>query len=268
MRTKILWGICLGNLFVVFCFFLLYVLGLVPLDDPFAYLIILIIPVIQLCVHSSFFLSVRRAVLFIIISVFFSFASEYIGTHFGAIFGVPYIYKTTTLMIANIPIEVMGFWSFFIYLGYSLTNSLYFGLTGKKVAYSLLTILTLTFLDALFVTAIDLFMDPLHVKMGTWTWLQQGTYFGIPISNFTGWFSVAFLSSGFFRLFMWVKKEKLTRPINSTEYIQPLNYFAFAIGFASFSLTLGMWQLAIIGCLFMLPQAILTLFLLSRKIRI
>ena len=261
-----LWSVCLVNILLVFCFFLSYVLGFVSLSNNLIYSIILVVPVIQLCIHASVYLSMKKALLFIFICILFGFASEYIGTHFGAIFGVPYVYKQTSLMIADIPIEVMGFWSFFIYLGYSLTNSLYFGLTGKTVVKKLTTLLILTIFDALFVTAIDLFMDPLHVQIGTWTWIQQGPYFGIPLSNFSGWFMVAFLSSGLFRILTYQNKSLGKKVIDSTTYIQPINYVTFALGFACFSLTLGMWQLAVIGVIVMAPQGIITLYLLSKRI--
>ena len=42
---------------------------------------------------------------------------------------------------------------------------------------------------ALWVTAIDLVIDPLAVnQFGYWRWFREGIYYGIPFTNFVGWF--------------------------------------------------------------------------------
>jgi uncharacterized membrane protein len=43
-------------------------------------------------------------------------------------------------------------------------------------------------LGALALTAWDLFLDPQMVQEGYWRWMRRGTYRGIPLSNFAGWF--------------------------------------------------------------------------------
>ena len=42
---------------------------------------------------------------------------------------------------------------------------------------------------------LDLVLDPVAVRMGLWTWHQPGGWFGIPYSNFLGWFGVAYVLS-------------------------------------------------------------------------
>jgi uncharacterized membrane protein len=42
-------------------------------------------------------------------------------------------------------------------------------------------------------TAWDLFLDPQMVRLGMWTWAQDGFYRGIPLSNFAGWLLVSAL---------------------------------------------------------------------------
>jgi bisanhydrobacterioruberin hydratase len=49
-------------------------------------------------------------------------------------------------------------------------------------------------LMALWMTAIDLVIDPLAAnQLGYWRWLSAGAYYGIPLSNFAGWFVVSLL---------------------------------------------------------------------------
>ena len=40
-------------------------------------------------------------------------------------------------------------------------------------------------------TAWDLFLDPQMTTEGYWRWPNGGSYRGVPISNFVGWFVVA-----------------------------------------------------------------------------
>ena len=39
----------------------------------------------------------------------------------------------------------------------------------------------------------DLFLDPLATSVHAWTWYRGGVYFGVPLSNFWGWFVVGLL---------------------------------------------------------------------------
>jgi putative membrane protein len=49
-------------------------------------------------------------------------------------------------------------------------------------------------LAALWMTAIDLVIDPLAAnQLGYWRWTGTGAYYGIPASNFAGWFVLSFL---------------------------------------------------------------------------
>ncbi|WP_262379359.1 carotenoid biosynthesis protein [Nonomuraea sp. PA05] len=50
-----------------------------------------------------------------------------------------------------------------------------------------------TFAGAGALTAWDLFLDPQMVRLGLWTWAQDGFYRGIPLSNFAGWLLVSAL---------------------------------------------------------------------------
>lgn len=52
-----------------------------------------------------------------------------------------------------------------------------------------------TALAALLTTATDLIIDPLAAHhFGYWTWAHAGTYYGIPFTNFVGWFITSLLA--------------------------------------------------------------------------
>jgi len=50
-------------------------------------------------------------------------------------------------------------------------------------------------LSALILVWTDLVLDPAAVLLEIWIWVYPGTYYGIPISNYVGWFLTATLAS-------------------------------------------------------------------------
>jgi putative membrane protein len=47
---------------------------------------------------------------------------------------------------------------------------------------------------AIVMTLFDLVIDPLAANtLGYWKWTTAGPYYGVPLSNFAGWFCVSFL---------------------------------------------------------------------------
>jgi putative membrane protein len=52
-----------------------------------------------------------------------------------------------------------------------------------------------TVLAALLTTATDLVIDPLAAnRLGYWKWAETGSYYGIPLVNFAGWFVTALVA--------------------------------------------------------------------------
>ncbi|NWF96053.1 MAG: carotenoid biosynthesis protein [Candidatus Thorarchaeota archaeon] len=49
--------------------------------------------------------------------------------------------------------------------------------------------------SALLLVAADLILDPAAVVLQIWVWLEPGPYYGIPLTNYTGWFMTATLGS-------------------------------------------------------------------------
>jgi hypothetical protein len=50
-------------------------------------------------------------------------------------------------------------------------------------------------LTGVIAVVLDLFIDPIAVAAGYWVWFVQGTvYYGIPLLNYVGWFTLMFLA--------------------------------------------------------------------------
>ena len=229
-------------------------------------LIFLGVPIILIILHSFITLSPMRGAFFLLLAAALGFISEYFGLKYGQFFGTYYTYSPQ-ITFFTVPVQVIFYWAAFIYTGYSITNSFLIWLHLEKprikLGNGLLLILTII-LDGLFVLAIDLFMDPLAVRQGAWTWIHGGPYFGVPIGNFIGWFIVAVLSSGIFRSLEYFFPKKETK-CNKSIYIIPiLCYGLVAFSLLGMAIQFQMYELGMLGSLLMIPTVLFNVFLFSR----
>ena len=112
----------------------------------------------------------KKAWLLIIVTIGFGIAIELLGTGTGIPFG-NYTYGAPGPSILGVPILVIvGWWSFTI------------------LAIAAAPDRGIRWLAPLFLVAWDLGLDPLMVDQGFWQFDPVGRYFGIPISNFVGWY--------------------------------------------------------------------------------
>jgi uncharacterized membrane protein len=114
------------------------------------------------------------------------------------------------LSVAGFGVEQMGI-HYGVFGQYSYTPTLGVGASGVPLAMGIawalllcyvsqmlsplpLNRLVLAALGAVWMTSIDLLVDPLAAgPLKLWIWHDGGSYFGIPFSNFVGWFCVSFL---------------------------------------------------------------------------
>jgi len=104
---------------------------------------------------------------------------ERVGTRTGLPFGRYAYTDALRPQIAHVPVIVPLAW-------FAMS------LPSREVAHAALdehsTAATRAALGSAAMTAWDLFLDPQMVGEGYWAWARQGTYRGIPLSNFLGWF--------------------------------------------------------------------------------
>ena len=91
------------------------------------------------------------------------------------------------LSVLGVPIAIGLGWSAVIYGGRATAESL--GLSPQFWPS----------FAALYGLHVDLAMDAVAVRVPYWEWSGGGAWFGVPISNFVGWFLVAFLFVAVFR---------------------------------------------------------------------
>jgi uncharacterized membrane protein len=225
-----------------------------------------VLSVALLAAHGSSALGLRRLLLFVGLGAATGFVFEFRGVHGGTVFGGSYSYdeaRFTPFILFGVPAGVPLFWSLFIYTGYSITNGLLRWMRQERPCirngrWPLVPLLVV--LDALAVMAFDMFMDPLLVQRGTWTWKDHGPYFGVPIGNFIGWFAVAAITAFAYRVFEYLRPPRsFIGDEDVLHLIPPLGYGLVCLLFTLHALRINMPSLALTGFCVMMPMALANL---------
>jgi len=168
--------------------------------------------------HSYSNLNLKNASKFLVIAATVSFIWEFIGVTTGVPFG-QYVY-TSALgpQLGPVPLFIPLIWCA---LGYFCMEASDYYIMASALMVSL-----------------DLSFDPVFSNaLGLWTWLGPTQYFGVPLSNFFGWF-VASLT--FFALFFFTSR----RPTRSSKYAIAF-YYLFGLDNVVGDLVAGSTALAV-----------------------
>lgn len=159
-------------------------------------------------IGCSTHLGLKRALFFCIAGYAITWLSEYSSIHNGFPYGY-YRYieatKTKELWVLGVPFMDSLSYVFLTYASFSMAvmvlspvrsiKGFFYVLETKKIRNSL----PATALGALFMTYLDIIIDPVALRGDRWflgkihEYPGGGIYFGVPISNFIGWFVVGFV---------------------------------------------------------------------------
>jgi uncharacterized membrane protein len=136
--------------------------------------------------HSYANLNLKTASKFLVIAATISFIWEFIGVSTGIPFG-QYSYTTSlSPALGPVPLFIPLLWCA---LGYFCMEASDYYIMASALMVSL-----------------DLSFDPVFSSsLHLWTWQSQGQYFGVPLSNFFGWFLA---SLTFFAIFFLATKRQ------------------------------------------------------------
>lgn len=262
-KAKTLWLLFILQILLTVC----GVAGI--LKNDVLNLIATYMPLALLLLHACWVLTVWRGLAFILLAGFTGWAAEAISLHYGTIFGGDYIYPAQP-GILGVPLTIITYWAVFIYTGYWLVTTFRYWLGKTKPRYkqnNLKTLGLLVVADGLAVTAIDLFMDPVSVRAGSWAWVDGGPYFGVPIGNFVGWFAVTVIVSGIFRLFEYYRPQIEPKISKSILLLPVLGYLLVGVNFLAGAIAYDMLALAAIGAAIVIVPAVVNLALYLRSKR-
>lgn len=209
--------------------------------------------------HCSRSLGFKKTILFFSIALSFGLVSEIQGTALHSVFG-SYYYLGTKFFFQLVPFYIPIAWAVIIYMAYALTNQFLFGLIGEKPRLNVTRlnsaglIMILSAIGGMVAMNLDMIIDPVAVTPLNpgWVWIGGGPYFGIPISNFVGWFFVTFFAIALFRSYEAFKSESL-EGARSIDFYVPVVYLTYLLINASRAIQIGHPEFALIGFSSMFP---------------
>lgn len=151
-------------------------------------------------VHGARAYGRRGILVFFAISLVAGNLVENLGVRTGFPFGH---YSFTDAMgpkIAAVPVFLGLAYVGMAYLSWTLAGVMLGG-SRRAPGWRLLTVPVVA---AAVMTSWDLAQDPVwSTLLHLWIWVRGGAYFGVPVSNFLGWYLVMYLIYQLFALYLW-----------------------------------------------------------------
>ena len=230
----------------------------------------------------------RTTIIFTVLTYLVALASEWSSVHNGFPFGLYHYIEATRgreIWVAGVPFFDSLSFTFLAFASYStallLAAPLYRDGTDLRLldTWSLRRSPRVWLLAALFMVMVDTVIDPLSVRGERWFlghifWYDPpGVHFGVPISNYLGWFLVAVAAIATFALLdTWLsrggrKPRGVIAGLPSRALLGPLLY----CGIVGFGITMLFWigapQIGWASLFIYLPFLALALHLLMSRER-
>jgi putative membrane protein len=232
----------------------------------------------------------KRTVLFTILAYSIAFACEWSSAvaATGFPFGLYYYIDSTRnkeLWIAGVPFMDSLSFTFLSYVSWELAAML----IGKvRVSWRDVKVLNheqvrrswaSTLLASFLMMYLDIIIDPVALRGDRWFlgkiyyYPDGGSYFGITLANFLGWYFVCFV---IVRLFVWLERSVFTRaanlPAGGREYhykaLGPVGLYFGVLGFNLFmTFWIGERMLGVVGVIIVLPLLVMILLKFHQSAR-
>jgi uncharacterized membrane protein len=231
----------------------------------------------------SMHMGVKRVMLFGVAGYLLAWLSEFSSIHNGIPYGYYYYIEATKgkeLWVMGVPFMDSMSFVFLAWASYSMalvarspmvrSGTTVCLLETKKIRNSMETRL----LGAFLFVCLDVIIDPVALRGSRWFlgqiygYPEPGVYFGVPISNFVGWFITGFvLIYGLQRIDSFLERRKV-RDWSGGRFtwryvIGPSLYFGVLLFNLSVTFSIGEYNLAWIGVFIVLAQVSLLYFSLK-----
>jgi lycopene beta-cyclase len=120
-----------------------------------------------------------------------SYLAELLGSSTGIPFGKYHYTDILQPQIAGVPLLIPLAWMMMLPPAWAIAKIIFPHPDSRFPIPDFLFTILYSLLSALAFTAWDLFLDPQMVGWDFWRWEVHGQYFGIPLSNYLGWFIVS-----------------------------------------------------------------------------
>ena len=204
-----------------------------------------------------------------------AYMAEFSSTRSGFPFGT-YVYVDATrdreLWLSNVPFFDSLSFSFLCYLGYALAVLVYSPLVIGRGDFqvadtrAIRTSARVLFTGAFLTMLLDLVIDPLTVLGERWFlgriyyYPAGGIHFGVPLSNYAGWFLVACTTIAVYQLLerrAWSSAG--VRHVPWGGLLEPLVYLGIVVFNLAITVWIGEYLLALVGAMLYAPVVVLFL---------
>lgn len=182
-------------------------------------------PIIFALLHGALFYRTRGIFTFFAICLVVGNILENVGVRTGFPFGSYYFTDLMGPKLFAVPIQLGLAYLGMAYLSWTLARVI---LGNMRSPVTGARVVTLPLIAAFIMVAWDFSQDPIwSTVLHLWIWRQGGAYFGVPISNFLGWYLTVYVFYQLFALYL------RGRPINPDPL--PSSYWNLAILFYAVS---------------------------------
>lgn len=139
--------------------------------------------------HAADRAGLKRSLYLFFLAFGTSLLFEIVGSKTGFLFG-NYNYSGTLgpSFLNQVPYLVPLTWFMMLYSSTIISLRIV-----PKRKSRIVWLLMVASIGGLIMTSLDLVLDPIMVFYRHWEWMPEGVYFGIPLSNYTGWWVTSFL---------------------------------------------------------------------------
>jgi len=217
----------------------------------------------------------RRTLLFGACVSPLAFVAEFSSTRTGIPFGLYHYTQATRgqeLFISDVPFFDSLSFTFLCYLGHAVAVLLWAPLVVRRndfqvadtraIRTSTRVLLTGAFLTML----LDIVIDPVTLQGDRWFlgriyyYPNGGVHFGVPLSNYAGWFLVAFTTIAIYQLLerrAWSTAGVRHVPVGGL--LEPLIYLGIVVFNLAITVWIGEYFLALVGAMLYAPVVVLFL---------
>ena len=187
--------------------------------------LITLLPFVFFLVHGSVNYRFKDVLVFAAITLVVSNISENMSILTGFPFGHYYYTDGLGPKLFLVPILIGSAYLGTGYLSWMLARVI-LGATEQRLAgYSIFTVPVLA---SFIMVSWDLSFDPIASTINhQWIWEQGGNYFGVPFSNFMGWFLTVFVFFQFFALYLRGRQNDYAQvqPVSREYWLQAVLFY-------------------------------------------
>jgi uncharacterized membrane protein len=172
-------------------------------------------------IHGSVAYRLRTMLVFLFICLIVGNVFENVGVRTGFPYGSYYFTGLMGPKIMEVPVFLGLAYVGMAYVSWTLAR-LILGVAQRPLAGAQVIIVPLT--AGVIMVAWDVCMDPVwSTILHAWIWVRGGSYFGVPLSNFVGWYVAVYIIYQLFALYL------SGRPDNSEAL--PAHFWGMAVLF-------------------------------------